>query len=119
LSQQVLGKHAAAAKSDPFVHQLEDYVLGLLADRRYMFQLDNEAAAVEICSRLFARTPQFGCPRRDELALDHQEATSAAFHERNLQHWRLPDACDKAMSVPNQKAAKVMNFQAGLEGIGC
>jgi hypothetical protein len=95
LSQHVLRKHFAAAKSDPFVYQLEDYVLTLLADRRHVFHLDNELAAVKICSHLFARTPQLGCPRRDELALQYQQATSAVIDERDLQHWRFPNAGDK------------------------
>jgi hypothetical protein len=62
-----LGKHSVASEFDPPVEQVNNYVLGLLADRCYVFHLDNEFAATKVRPCLFARTSWLSCPGRNEL----------------------------------------------------
>jgi hypothetical protein len=113
-SKHVLRKHAATGESDPVVDQLADDVLTLLADGRYVFQLDNEFAAVKICSRLLARILQLGCPGCNELPFQNQPTLGATINEGDPQHAVFLTHVTKAMGVPNQKARKVMNFQSGV-----
>jgi hypothetical protein len=113
-SKHVLRKHAATGESDPVVDQLANDVLTLLADGRYVFQLDNEFAAVKICSRQLACIPQLGCPGCNELPFQNQPTLGATINEGDPQHAVFLTHVTKAMGVPNQRARKVMNFQSGV-----
>ena len=57
LFQHVLGKHSVASEFDPLVEQVNNYVLGLLADRCYVFHLDNEFAVTKVRTCLLTRIP--------------------------------------------------------------
>jgi hypothetical protein len=113
-SKHVLRKHAATGESDPVADQLADDILTLLADGRYVFQLDNEFAAVKICFRLLARIPQLGCPGRYEFPFQNQPTLGATINEGDPQHAVFLTTVTRAMGVPNRKARKVMNFQSGV-----
>ena len=52
LFQHVLGKHSVASEFDPPVEQVNNYVLGLLADRCNVFHLDDEFASTKVGSCL-------------------------------------------------------------------
>ena len=68
LSQDLLREHAATAEFDLLVHQVTQDVFTFLTNCRYVLQVDNKFAVAEVCSRLFARSPQLDCPGGDELA---------------------------------------------------
>ena len=57
LFQHVLGKRSVASEFDPPVEQVNNYVLGLLADRCYVFHLDNEFAVTKVRTCLLTRIP--------------------------------------------------------------
>lgn len=57
LFQHVLGKHSVASEFDSPVEQVNNYVLGLLADRCYVFHLDNEFAVTKVRTCLLTRIP--------------------------------------------------------------
>ena len=109
-SKHVLRKHAATGESDPVVDQLADDVLTLLADGRYVFQLDNEFAAVEMCSRQLACIPQLGCPGCNELPFQNQPTLGATINEGDPQHAVFPNACDKSNGRAKPEGAQSHEF---------
>jgi hypothetical protein len=106
----MLRKHAAAAEPNSPVYQLKNHVLAFLADRRYMFHLDDEFAVTQVCSCLLTRVPQLGCPRRYELSLNNQATLAGVINQRDLQHCFFPLVA-KARRRPNRWSRKSLNFQ--------
>jgi hypothetical protein len=92
---------APAAELDPCVYQLNNYVLALLADCRYVFHLDNEFATTKVYSCVFACTPKLGGPGRNEVALHNQPTLGGTINERDLHHCFLTSS-DKARRAPNR-----------------
>jgi hypothetical protein len=58
------GKHSVASEFDPPVEQVNNYVLGLVADGCYVFHLDNEFVVTTVRTFLLTRIPYLGCPGR-------------------------------------------------------
>jgi hypothetical protein len=90
LLQNLLREHTPTAEFNPFAHQLKQHVFAFLVNCSYVLQIDNESAAVKVCSRFLVRSPEFRRPRPDDLALQNQAALSAAVKERDLQHCFFP-----------------------------
>jgi hypothetical protein len=98
LFQNHIRKHATASASEPLLHQFQKQVFSLLADRRYVLQIDDEFTAAKSRSGLFAGGFQFIGPRRDEPALYHQPALIPSFDNGDLQHAAFPLACEPSTS---------------------
>jgi len=86
LFQNLICKHTTASESDALLHQFQKQVFSLLADRRYVFQFDDEFTAVKSRSGPIAGGFQLIAPRRDDLALYHQPALLPSFDNGDLQH---------------------------------
>src|SRR5438132_13879602 len=71
LFQNLIRKHTTASESDPLLHQFQKQVFAFLTDRRDVFQINGEFAAVKSRSSRLAGGFQFIGPRRDEPALYH------------------------------------------------
>src|SRR5207249_10440248 len=99
LFQNHIRKHATASASDPLLHQFQKQVFSLLADRRYVLQIDDEFTAVESRASSFAGGFQLIGPRRDEPALYHQSALPPAFDNGVLQHAASPLSCVPRSSI--------------------
>jgi hypothetical protein len=98
LFQNLIRKHTTASASDPMLHQFQKQVFSLLANRRYVFQIDDEFTAVKSRSGPFARGSQLIGPRRDELALYHQAALLPSFDNGDFQHAAPPPRCEPRTS---------------------
>src|SRR5947209_10126586 len=94
LFQNHIRKHATASASDPLLHQFQKQVFSLLADRRYVLQIDDEFTAVESRASSFAGRFQLIGPPRDEPTLYHQPATLPAFDSGELQDSASALACE-------------------------
>jgi hypothetical protein len=106
----MLCKYAVAAEFNSFIHQFENYVLALLADRRDVFHLDNQFTATKICSGLFAGASQLGYPGCEELSFNHQPTLPGAINERDFQHCFFLLAIE-ARRTPSLPSRKLLNFQ--------
>src|SRR5947208_8258694 len=98
LFQNHIRKHATASASDPLLDQFQQQGFSLLADRRYVLQIDDEFTAVESRAGSFAGGFQLIGPRRDEPTLYHQPAPLPAFDNGDLQHAASPLACEPRTS---------------------
>jgi hypothetical protein len=114
LLQDELRKNIVTAEFDSLIYQVKEYVLTLLADRRYMLHLDNEFTIVKIGPLLFTSSPELGCPGRYDLALQHQQATSAILNARDLQHVTFPSASEKGNQGAKPEARKVKSLQLAV-----
>src|SRR4030095_15521076 len=86
LFQNHIRKHATASASDPLLHQFQKQVFSLLADRRYVLQIDDQFTTVESRAASFTGGFQLIRPRRDEPTLYHQPALLPSFDNGDLQH---------------------------------
>ncbi len=93
LSQDLLREHAATAEFDLLVHQVTQDVFTFLTNCRYVLQVDNKFAVAEVCSRLFARSPQLDClvlggssVEKSRLSKQAQQAKEAHEGDRSLRY---------------------------------
>lgn len=113
----MLRKQAATAELHSLVHQPKEQVLALLADRHYVFQLDNEFTVVKLRCGLLTRGPHLGGPWRDKVTLQNQPPLSAAVDERDFQH--AGSRRNKGNEHAKPKSPKAMNSQRRSGSILC
>lgn len=84
LSQHLFHEYAASELS-LLPNELQQHTLSLWVDGRYVFQIDDEFAAMNVGYGLFARGRELSHPRYDELALNDYSASARTVDRRDLQ----------------------------------
>ena len=82
-------EHICASEFRALFHQFRKRLLAIRTDERYVPEIDDQLAALQLLSRAFEGTLNFSGPRRDQLAFQDQPSLRAAFDDGNPEQWAI------------------------------
>jgi hypothetical protein len=99
----MLGKDASAKELRSIVHQPEQGVLSVWANKRDIRQIDHQLSAVKLFSSPSPGALHFRCPGTNQFAFQYQPPLAVRFDDGDLEHWRNRFALDKSNGVANTR----------------
>jgi len=96
----MLGKNASAKELRSIVHQSEQGVLSVWADKRDIGQINHQLSAMKMFSSPPPAALHFRGPGANQFAFQHQAPLAVRFDDGNLEHCGIVSLWVKATELP-------------------